>query len=380
MLKASLQDELDAFFKYVNNQEYEKRVVSKTALCQARKNLSHTTFIELNKHLIDGFYQEIAYKRWKGYRLNAIDGSTLQLPRNEAVRVYFGAQGGNEVPQARLSSRYDILNDLCIELIVEPIDADERAMAHQHVASTDHSDLLLYDRGYPCFSLFSAHRASNSQFVMRLARKFSRETTAFELSELLDEIITLSPRRAETKQRCIHRGVSTESMKLRLIKVVLDNEDTEILVTSLLDENVYPHEDFKSLYALRWAVEEDYKTKKVWMEYENFTGKSVESVFQDIFAKAFVQNIAALIAWNATPFLEKRYGHRKHKYKVNKVQAISKMKHCLFRFTTKKAYQTIQSLIEVFVLTVEPIRPDRSFERKKKFRQRQLYPQYKTVR
>lgn len=380
LLKGSLQDELDAFFKHVNNQDYEKRVVSKAALCKARQNLSHSTFIELNKHLIENFYDQLDYKKWKGFRLNAIDGSTLQLPRNKDMHEHFGAQTGKSVPQARLSSRYDILNEICIDLIVEPICADERAMAHRHVEETGHDDLLLYDRGYPCFSLFSAHRTYQSQFVMRLAKKFSKETTAFEQSESLDEVIVLPARRPETKRRCQNHGVSAEAIKVRLIKVPLDNGDMEILATSLLDAERYPREDFKSLYALRWAVEEDYKTKKVWLEFENFSGKSVESVYQDVYAKRFVQNIAALIAWQAKPIVETKYHHRKHDYKINKARAISKLKNCFFRLTTDHAPIVIQSLIEIFVITVEPIRPNRSFKRRPKCRQRLFYPQYKTVR
>ena len=55
LLKNSLQDELDYFFKIHRNLEYDQRVVSKAAVCKARKNLSHSTFIELHQSLIEAF-------------------------------------------------------------------------------------------------------------------------------------------------------------------------------------------------------------------------------------------------------------------------------------------------------------------------------------
>ena len=380
LLKGSLQDELDLFFKNYNSLDVEKRIVSKAALCKARKNLSHSTFIELNQHLIGQFYEKIEFKKWKGFRLSAIDGSTLKLPRNAHVIDHFGRQTGKEVPQARISLRYDVLNGLAIELFVKSIHDDERRMAHQHLENTSPNDLLLFDRGYPCFSLFSAHREFGSQFVMRLPTNFSRETTGFEKSSMRETEITLKARRPETRQRCIRAQVSPAPMRIRLIKIRLPRGKIEILATSLLDKYLYPRSDFKNLYALRWAIEEDYKTKKVWMEYENFSGKSVESVYQDIYAKLYIQNVATLIGCAANPLLQERYKNRKFEYKINKAQAISKMKHSFFKFMTRQAGKAIHSLIDLFVLTVEPIRSNRSFTRSKTFRQRHFYSQYRTVR
>ena len=95
--------------------------------------------------------------------------------------------------------------------------------------------------------------------------------------------------------------MSTEAIKIRLIKVPLDNGEMEALATSLLDAVRYPQEAFKSLYTLRWAVKEE--NEKLWLEFENFSGKSVESVYQDLYAKRFVKlrtlrlNLASALGW-----------------------------------------------------------------------------------
>ena len=44
------------------------------------------------------------------------------------------------------------------------------------------------------------------------------------------------------------------------------------------------------------------------MEYENISGKSVELIYQDIYAKLFVQNVAALISSPASVLVVKSIG------------------------------------------------------------------------
>jgi hypothetical protein len=80
---------------------------------------------------------------------------------------------------------------------------------------------------------------------------------------------------------------------VRAIRIELASGETEILLTSLMDKDLYPHEIFKELYHLRWTVEENYKTAKCRIEIENFSGKSVESVYQDFHAKVFAMNLTA---------------------------------------------------------------------------------------
>jgi len=53
LIKSSIQDELDEFFKVLNQDEFEKRTVSKSAFTQARKYLSYKAFGELSDQFIE---------------------------------------------------------------------------------------------------------------------------------------------------------------------------------------------------------------------------------------------------------------------------------------------------------------------------------------
>ena len=72
----SLQSELDNLFKIILHSELPENKVSKGAFSQARQKLKHEAFIDLDKDQIEYFYDSSDYKKWNGFRLIAIDGST----------------------------------------------------------------------------------------------------------------------------------------------------------------------------------------------------------------------------------------------------------------------------------------------------------------
>lgn len=80
LVKRALQDELDEFFKLESGEDVAARKVTKSAFSQARKKLHAGAFIDLNTVQVDYFYDHFPYRKWKGFRLLAVDGSTGQLP------------------------------------------------------------------------------------------------------------------------------------------------------------------------------------------------------------------------------------------------------------------------------------------------------------
>ena len=90
--------------------------VSKGAFSQARQKLKHEAFIELDKDQIDYFYGTTDYKKWNGFRLIAIDGSTSRLPNSEAIIKEYGVADISETSTpiilSRLSQAYDMLMNM----------------------------------------------------------------------------------------------------------------------------------------------------------------------------------------------------------------------------------------------------------------------------
>jgi len=379
--KGANQDELDRFFEVLSGQPVIQGI-TQSAFCQARRKLKPRAFMALNDKLLEGFYQHFAARRWHGLRLLAVDGSTARLPLTTDVEAMFGpAPEGSAVPLARFSRLYDVLNHLVVEADIEPLSVGERVLAGEHLAATDEKDLVLYDRGYPAFWLFVLHHIEQRHFCARLPANFCTASTAFARGEARSAVVTIRPGH-DAREQCKLYGLPADPIQVRLVKVRLPGGETEILATSLLDEVTYPSTWFKHLYHLRWGVEEAYKTEKCRVEIENFSGLTAQAVLQDIYAKLFMVNLTAILAWVAQAIADRLYQTRKHRYQVNFANALSKMKDNIIRlFLDVWPPTLLTQLVSAITLSVEAVRPDRSYPRRiKPSKLHGFHPNYKRTR
>jgi hypothetical protein len=383
MVKRALQDELDEFFKLLNQQDVAVRIVTKSAFSQARKKLKYKAFVELNQAQVDYFYEHFEYKTWHGFRLLAVDGSTSQLPRTSEVAAHFGAwhpTQGDPCPLARVSQMFDVLNHVTLEALISPKAMGERVLAARHFDCLQSSDLVLLDRGYPAFWLFALILEQGAHFCARMPLGGWLAVEQFVASGLSEQIVLLWPS-SEAVQECRSRGLSLAPIKARLIRIELDSGEVEVLATCLVDDTAYPATVFKELYHKRWPVEENYKVMKSRIEIENFTGKSVHTVYQDFHAKVFTMNLTAILAHPAQRAVEQECWGRKYAYQINMTNALSKMKDTVVLLIQHATILPIlERLWQVLTQTIEPIRPGRSYPRVKRVRRRRFPMAYKPIR
>jgi hypothetical protein len=383
LIKRALQDELDEFFKLLKGEEVAVREVTKSAFCQARKKLKYEAFIELNQTQVVYFYDHFEFQTWCSFRLLAVDGSTSELPRTPEVTEHFGAwhpAKGGPCPLARVSQMFDVINQVTLEAIIAPKVLGERVLAAHHFALLKAGDLVLLDRGYPAFWLFALILHQDGHFCARMPLGGWSVVEQFVASGLDEQIVTLHPSSVSRKE-CLARQLSTEPLTVRLIRVELDDGEVEVLATSLLDSERYPVAVFKELYHQRWPVEEDYKVIKSRIEVENFTGTSVLAVYQDFHAKVFTKNLTAILAYPAQQTVQQGSQGKKYTYQVNMTNAFSKMKDTVVLLFQRTAILPILNrLWQVMTQVIEPIRPGRSYPRKKRVTRRRFPMTYKPIR
>ena len=296
-LTKSLQAELDNLFKVILNKEIPVKEVTKGAFSLARKKLGYEAFIELDKDQLAYFYKRTPYKKWKGFRLLGIDGSTVRLPFNHEIVKQYGIHNTSEtgvpITYARLSQAYDVLNNLTLDTKLSTYSDNEHNLSLTHTAVFEKGDLALYDRNYASFWLFSLLVNKQVDFCARLkvgSWKATKELSNSGNKEIITEIY---PSKASAK-KCKVLGLPTTPIKLRFICIELNTGEKEVLITSLIDQQHYPYRIFCGLYQLRWPVEESYKTMKSRLEIENFSGKSCLAINQDFYAKIFSCNLVSI--------------------------------------------------------------------------------------
>ncbi len=98
--------------------------ISNSAFTQRRAQLKHEAFIELNqKAIVEIMNKEGDFKRYKGLRLLAIDGSKVRLSETEEIKEEFGAiEYSNREKNVRgkhnyglASVMYDVLNKIAVD-------------------------------------------------------------------------------------------------------------------------------------------------------------------------------------------------------------------------------------------------------------------------
>ena len=224
------------------------REITKSAFTQARSKLNHLAFCELNQHLLSFVKQNSSLRTWHGFRLLAIDGSTLQIPN--AAKSHLDPNTAEDCqPLAQSSHLFDLLNHLTIHAVLHPYRVGERELAVQHGPYLQANDLLLLVRGYPGFWFFAWILSQSAHFCARASLSSWKEVKQFFDSGEKDQIVTLHPT-YEALQKGRFYGVPTTPICVRLVRISHPGAEDTILITSLLDSQLYPHSLFSDLYHL----------------------------------------------------------------------------------------------------------------------------------
>lgn len=365
-VRGTLQKELTNFMELITGSYDKIKGISKSAFSQSRSKLNPEAFIHLNNILTREFYTNNDYQTWKGFRLLAIDGSTLQLPYSTVLGEYFGYCEtiiGKTFQIARISHSYDLLNNIIIDSKIAPIIQGEYTLVKQHLKIAQQNDLIIFDRGYGAVWLFYCLILKKANFVVRLQKNFIKEANDFWDSKQNSEIIEINDCPTASKIQLNKLGMEFKPFKLRLVKVILDNGEIEILATSLLDENKYPTSIFKDLYFMRWGIETNYNHLKNQVEIENFSGLTIHAIEQDFYANMLMVNFQSLIIKDAKEEMDNENKNYKYAYKINRNLSFAYMKDRFVKILLSKDSNYFEQLKELFKVEPIPIRNGRKFKR-----------------
>lgn len=273
---------------------------------------------------------------------------------------------------ARSSSLYDLCNDIIISTKIDSYYTNEYGLFLSHVDKINPTDLLILDRWYGAIWLFCLILSKKADFVIRLQSNFSTEIDSFLKSNEHSRIVQVTNPPTKSKQALKKLGLEFKPFEYRLIKVVLDSGEIEILATSLMDEDKFPTEIFKDLYFKRWGIEVNIDHLKNQVEIENFTGLTPISVEQDYYANMFITNLQAIIARDAKAEVDREDRGGKYEYKINKNLSLGYMKDRIVNILMGDNPKYFEELKELFKIEQVPVRKNRRFERNP-YRKRKKY-------
>lgn len=143
------------------------------------------------------------------------------------------------------------------------------------------------------------------------------------------------------------------TLDFRIVRFKVTDQLYETVITNL-DEDAYPPNKLKELYALRWGIETSFRDIKYTIGMLNFHSKKVMCIHQEIYAHLIMYNFAEMITSHVV--IENK--QRKYTYKAN----FSVAAHmCRLFYQGKTTSPNLETIISRNII---PVRPDRHRKRK----------------
>jgi len=330
--KFSLQNALDKVFGALGKL---RLAPTASAYCQARRKLDPALFQELTIITAKDFYrlagQEGTVATWRGHRLLGADGSFLTLPDTSELRESYTVQRdprtGTETVQALSVVLYDLRNDLALDAKLGPAVAEKQRLFDLW-EQTKRGDVLVLDRNFAdyCVIAFAAH--TGREVVIRCPQKSFGVVQDFWASDLKEQVTILPCSTTPSTRAFIKEHQLPMETQVRLMKFTLPTGETEVLLTTLVDQRQYPTAEFYQVYGWRWGNETYYNRLKNIVEVERFSGVSQHAIEQDFYAMVFLTTLESVLTKSAQTTLNERDEQRQAKTEARINRALSYVSLC----------------------------------------------------
>jgi hypothetical protein len=221
------------------------QVPDKAAFGRARQRLGW----EVMEGLFRALAQPLAdvgrdsWSAWRGRRVVALDGTTLELSRNPELEQAFGGQrepaGGRiGAPRVRLLTLLECGTRALLDVAFGPYQQGENSLARRLRAVVP-GMLVLADRGFPSKPLWEAYLAAGADLLWRVK----------------DDIARRRVRTLDDGSYLVRFGRGTPVL-VRVIEYQLQGSlRVYRLLTNLLDSGLASAQELAELYTERWESE-----------------------------------------------------------------------------------------------------------------------------
>ena len=372
---SSMKKELYEYF------DYDIDTVSLPGFIRSRAKIKEEAFKELMDRMNKAYPCD---KKYMGYRLLSVDGCDLTIPtdRNdkETYEQYINERGFNNY---HLNCLFDLMNHRYIDNITQTLKKKNEIEAMWTMAERYNGEKAIFiaDRNYATFNNMEHIKKTGHKFLIRVKDIHSGTSLLKSFRSLpkqgeFDEDVHITFTKRQTNEIKAHPEtykiiVSNQRFDFldsenhfydadyRVVRIKIDGsvEEYESLITNL-DRKIFPAEEIKKLYKLRWDIEVSYRHLKYSVELNALHSKRRDFIRQEIWARLVMFNISTIIIDYVTDHkLTKK--ERRLEYKVNITMAVFFTKHFM---TIRKGGDPpdLESLIAKEIL---PVRDDRHYTR-----------------
>lgn len=279
-------------FKRCRRLRFGERTPTRSALCEARQRLG----VEPVRHVFGQVVRPLATPQtpgafYRGRRLVGLDGTVSNVPDSPANAAAFaratGSRGEGAFPQIRKVSAVELGTHVEFALVHGGWQNSEQELTLQLLTALPDDALVLADRNFFSFSLW------NKLTERRLALLFRiKKNQKLEPLQVLSDGSYLAKVYASSADRAADR----DGILVRVIEYTHHDPqrvgcgERHRLLTTLLEETVYPALEVACLYHERWEEELVYDEQKTHQDPRraskpaNLRSETPEGVRQEVYA------------------------------------------------------------------------------------------------
>jgi hypothetical protein len=294
-------------FKHARRLRVGEKTPARSSLCEARQRLG----VEPVRHLFQTVVHPLATPDtpgafYRGLRLVGCDGSVFDVPDSVANAAAFhratGSRGDGAFPQMRKVSLVELGTHVEIAFVAGGWQDSEQALVELLFDQIPPQTLLLEDRGFFSYSAWKELSALGVQLLVRI-----KSNMVFKPIRRLSDGSYL----AKIYPSSWDRHKDRHGILVRLIEYTLNDPqrgghgEVHRLLTTLLDETLYPAAELILLYHERWEEELTFDEQKTHQDPRratkpaNLRSETPEGVRQELHALSLGHFITRALMFRA---------------------------------------------------------------------------------
>lgn len=230
-------------------------IIASSSLSAARARLQAAPVRWLFNKVAQAWCDDDEAPRWKGLTLYGLDGSHQRVADAPEVAAHFGRPAGRTAagyPQLRFVALMNLTTRLLAGAAVGKWKDGEITLASELWDNVPDNSLTIVDRGFLSYLiiLYVHTVGTNRHFLIR-----AKSNTKYEVTRVLPDGSALVTMAAPKDAKRFLADTSTHQLVLRAISYHHPGGQPGVLLTTLLDHEVYPATEVIAVYHKRWELE-----------------------------------------------------------------------------------------------------------------------------
>ena len=348
-----------------------------SAYCQARARLPDTQIEAIRNDLADRLVRNTPTTAlWRGRRVKIVDGTTISMPdtaaNQQAYPQQLSQQPGCGFPMMKLVGIFCLASGALLAIARGTLRVHESQLFRQLWPRLQRGDVVLTDRGFCSWAAIAALCVRGVDCVMRLHQA---RTLDFRCGKPLghkDRLVQWNkPAQRTTGWSREEWAALPDRLTVRLleIRVAVKGFRTRrvVLVTTLLDVELYPATALGELYFLRWTVESHFREIKILLGMDVLRCLTPKMIHKELQMHLIAYHLVRVVMQQAAVTHQVPLARLSFQGSLDTMRQWADVLHAAQRQPRKQA-TLHQAMLEVIARDQLPDRPHRSEPRARKRR------------